>query len=161
MEDVESRVYSLDRGIPQGGLLCPDLWREYVNDLPEVMKWGGSLEAEEGLDWPTNSPDSTESPVSLMIDQKQEKDCTTEELFDKKMREKSRTTGDGVCRIQEARRERTGVGPDQLRVKRKRDPDDGKSTIYADDSSILTSGVTWNQLEVRMHSLLRPTFVKF
>ena len=74
------------------------------------------------------------------------------------MREKSRTTGDGICRIKEARRERTGVGPDQLRVKRKRDPDDGKSTIYADDSSILTSGVTWNQLEVRMHSSLRPTF---
>ena len=70
VEDMESRVYSLDRGIPQGGPLCPDLWREYVNDLPEeVMKWGGSLEAEEGLDWPTNTPDSTESSVSLMIDQ--------------------------------------------------------------------------------------------
>ena len=45
-----------------------------------------------------------------------------------------------------------------MRMKRRRDPDDGKSTIYADDSSILTSGVTWNQLEVRMHSSLRPTF---
>ena len=45
IEDVESRTYSLDREIPQGGPLCPDLWREYANDLPEeVMKWGGSLE---------------------------------------------------------------------------------------------------------------------
>ena len=54
--------------------------------------------------------------------------------------------------------EKKGLGPDQLRMKRKRDPDDGKSTIYADDSSILTSGSTWNQLELRMHSSLRPLF---
>ena len=40
VEEMDSRVYSLDRGIPQGGPLCPDMWREYVNDLPEeVMKW--------------------------------------------------------------------------------------------------------------------------
>ena len=43
-------------------------------------------------------------------------------------------------------------------MKRRRDPDDGRSTIYADDSSILNSGATWSQLESRMHSSLRPTF---
>ena len=30
--------------------------------------------------------------------------------------------------------------------------------MVADDSSILNSGETWNQLEIRMHSTLRPTF---
>ena len=159
VEDVESRTYSLDRGIQQGGPLCPDLWREYVNDLPEeVMKWGGSLEGEEGIDWPSIAPKPTESPVSMMVDQKQEKDCTIEELFDKEMRKKTGITGDKSWRIQEARRERTGVGPDQLRMKKRRDPDDGKSTVYADDSTLLNSGVSWRQLETRMHSSLKPTF---
>ena len=77
-------------------------------------------------------------------------------MFDKRMR----TPGEAseTWRIEEYRRERTGVGPDQLRVKKRRDPDDGKSTLYADDNSILNSGATWNQLESRMHSSLRPTF---
>ena len=33
VEDADSRIYSLERGIPQGGPFCPDMWREYVNDL--------------------------------------------------------------------------------------------------------------------------------
>ena len=159
VEDMESRIYSLDRGIPQGGPLCPDLWREYVNDLPEeVMKWGGCLEKDTGKDWPSTSPVAKESPVSKMVDQKLKENCTSEERFVKMMRKQKNMLQARSWTIQEARSERTGVGPDQLRVKRRRDPDDGKSTIYADDSSILASGVTWNQLEVRMHSSLRPTF---
>ena len=157
VEEIDSRVYSLDRGIPQGGPLCPDMWREYVNDLPEeVMKWGGSLEGEDGAGWESAYAPYEESSVSRMVDEKQEENCTEEELFDKRMR----TPGEAseTWRIEEYRRERTGVGPDQLRVKKRRDPDDGKSTLYADDNSILNSGATWNQLESRMHSSLRPTF---
>ena len=159
VEDTDSRIYSLDRGIPQGGPLCPDLWREYVNDLPEeVMKWGGSLVGEEGVSWPSVFSVDAESPLSRMVDHKSEEDCTAEELFDRKMRTQEEVSEEKGWRIEEAKRERTGVGPDQLRVKRKRGPDDGKSTIYADDSSILTSGSTWNQLEDRMHNSLKPTF---
>ena len=159
VEDEESRVYSLDRGIPQGGPLCPDMWREYVNDLPEeVMKWGGSLEGADGADWPSQHTQATESPLSRMVDQKAEENCTPEELFDRKMRKKNGVLNAELWRIKEYRQERTGVGPDQLRAKKRRDPDDGKSTIYADDSSILSSGTTWKQLESRMHSSLRPTF---
>ena len=159
VEDMKSRMYSLDRGIPQGGPLCPDLWREYVNDLPEeVMKWGGSLKEEREIYWPSISTITDDSPLSKMVDRKLEEECTAEELFDIKMRKSNTIAGARSWKIQEARNERTGVGPDQLRVKRRRDPDDGKSTIYADDSSILNSGMTWNQLETRMHSSLRPTF---
>ena len=159
VEDKDSRKYSLDRGIPQGGPLCPNLWREYVNDLPEeVMKWGGSLLGEDGAERPSVFSVNEESSVSRIVDNKTEEECTAEELFDKRMRNSREVQETRAWRIEEVRRERTGVGPDQLRVKKKRDPDDGKSTIYADDSSILTSGSTWTQLEGRMHSSLRPTF---
>ena len=93
-----------------------------------------------------------------MVNQKSVEDCTKEELYDKEMQKKAGTLSNKSWKIQEAQRERTGVGPDQLRVKRRRDPDDGKSTIYADDSSIINSGITWKQLEIKMHSSLKPTF---
>ena len=49
VEVSDSRTFSTDRGIPQGGPLCPSLFREYTNDLPEEVKcWGGSLNAERG-----------------------------------------------------------------------------------------------------------------
>ena len=157
VEDKESRTYSLDRGIQQGGPLCPDLWREYVNDLPEeVMRWGGSLEEAEGKDCLSRNAVNKESAVSRMVDRKLKENCTLEECFDVTMRKQRNEAGGWT--IQGAKSERTGIGPDQLRMKRRRDPDDGKSIIYADDSSILTSGMIWNQLEVRIHSSLRPTF---
>ena len=128
------------------------MWREYVNDLlEEVIKWGGNLIGEEGVSWPSIFSVDQESTVSRI-------DCTAEDLFNRRVRKPGDVSEQGTWRIEEARRERTGVGPDQLRMKSNRDPDDGKSTIYADDSSILTSGSTWNQLEHRMHSSLRPTF---
>lgn len=49
VEATDSRTFATDRGIPQGGPLCPSLFREYTNDLPEeVKRWGGSLLGERG-----------------------------------------------------------------------------------------------------------------
>jgi hypothetical protein len=46
-EETGSRTFATDRGITQGGGLCPSLFREYTNDLPEeVKRWGGNLLGE-------------------------------------------------------------------------------------------------------------------
>ena len=149
VEASESKKYTLDRGIPQGGPLCPALWREYVNDLPEECKiWGGSLVGETGEDWEETSPQRETSPVSQMVDTKPEHELSLEEKYDQQMRKTGRWP------VEKWRRERTGVGPDRLRVKAHRDPDDGMSTLYADDAATRDSASTWEELETRMEDSL-------
>ena len=44
VEAEKSRSRSMGKGIPQGGPLCPSLWRGYQAELPEAGKvWWGSL----------------------------------------------------------------------------------------------------------------------
>ena len=68
----DSRTFSTDRGIPQGGPLCPSLFRDYTNDLPEeVNRWGGSLTGERGDNRQGGTTNKEPSVVSKMIDKRE------------------------------------------------------------------------------------------
>ena len=86
------------------------------------------------------------SLVSRIVDSKKEMEITDEDRFDTNMRMK------GYWNIEKWRGERTGIGPDQLRVKTQKDPHDGQAELYADDSTARNSGKTWEETEGRMKS---------
>ena len=72
--------------------------------------------------------------------------------FDIEMRRK------GIWDIESWRTEKTTIGPDQLRVKIREDPHDGRAELYADDSTASASGRTWEEAKGKMNSTLRPVF---
>ena len=153
VEATDSRTFETDRGIPQGGPLCPSLFREYTNDLPEdVKRWGGSMLGERGEERQGGLKYEEPSLVSRIVDSKREIEITDEDKFDTNMRMK------GYWNIETWRGERTGIGPDQLRIKTQKDPHDGQAELYADDSTARNSGKTWEETEGRMKSTLRPVF---
>ena len=52
----------------------------------------------------------------------------------------------------------TTIGPDQLRVKIREDPHDGRPELYADDSTASASGRTWEEAKGKMNSTLQHVF---
>ena len=84
-----SRTYETDRGNPQDGPLCPSLFREYTNNLPEeVKRWGGSMIGERGEERQGELNNEKSSIVSRIVDCKNETELTAEDRFDINMRMK-------------------------------------------------------------------------
>ena len=92
------------------------------------------------------------SVVSKMIDSKEDSKMSGEEKFDVRMRL------EGHWNIESWRMEKTEIGPDQLRVKTRQDPHDGRAELYADDSTASASGKTWEETKRKMGSTLQPVF---
>ena len=97
-------------------------------------------------------PNEDTSSVSRMIDQKTEEQQSEEEKFDIAMRK------EGTWYIESWREERTGVGPNQLRVKKKQEPHDGRAELYADDSTARASGKTWDDVKANITRTIKPVF---
>ena len=153
VEATDSRTFATDRGIPQGGRLCPSLFREYTNDLPEeVKRWGGSLLGERGEKRQGAWIPEESSVVSKILDRRNEGQLSDEDKFYIEMRRK------GIWDIESWRTEMTTIGPDQLRVKIREDPHDGRAQLYADDSTASASGRTWEEAKGKMNSTLRHVF---
>ena len=124
VETTDSRTFETDRGIPQGGPLCPSMFREYTNDLPEEVKcWGGDLLGERGEDRQGGLKSTDSSVVSTIVDKKEERQRSEEDRFDIAMRQ------EGNWNIESWRGERTEVGPNQLRVKKNQEPHDGRAEL--------------------------------
>ena len=153
VETSDSRTFETDRGIPQGGPLCPSLFREYTNDLTEEVKcWGGSLLGERGEKRQGGLTNKEPSVVSNIVDTKEENQLSEEDKFDITMRH------EGNWNIESWRGERTEVGPDQLRVKKNQEPHDGRAELYADDSTASAAGITWEEVKAKITRTIRPVF---
>ena len=158
VEAKKSRSREMTKGIPQGGPLCPALWRGYLAELPEAGKvwWGKLLKVVtenkvEARDVPVPE-EGQECVLSLMVDRKPEDLLTQEEIFDQKMRR------EGTWRIPTWNTERGGMGPDMWRQKSVEDPADMKMTLFADDSANRVTARTRVELERRIMRGLERVF---
>ena len=154
VEAERSRSRRMTRGIPQGGPLCPSLWRCYLAELPEAGKvWWGSMarvvvEATEEIQ---EEPEE-KCLISEMVDSKSEEELTEEEKFDQKMRR------EGHYRIEAWTAERGGLGSDQWRHKKVEDQTDMVMTLYADDSANRVVAKNMLDLKRRMTRGLERVF---
>ena len=156
VETTRSRSRVNKKGIPQGGPLCPSLWRGYLAELPEAGRvwWGSILKAviEGEMEEREVQAGEQKCVLSLAVDRKPPELLTQEEAFDQRMRD------EGMWRIEQWKKERVGLGPDMWRQKIKEDPADMKMTLFADDSANRVTARTRQELERRMTRGLERVF---
>ena len=134
-----SSVRKMTRGAPQGGGKSPNLFRSYLNMIPEA---GLSRREEEPEQGATGKERQHLGVISQIVDAKE--NPTAEEKLDQKMRR------EGAWDLAAWRLERTGEGQnDKLQQKLQEEDGDVITTIYADDTQSRTSARTLEELERR------------
>ena len=132
-----SSVRKMTRGAPQGGGKSPNLFRSYLNVIPEAGLVRKEDNREQGAE---GDVEQHVGVISRLIDVK--KNLTTEERLDQKMRI------EGKWDLVSWRKERTGEGQnDRLHQKPREEEGDVVTTIYADDTQSRTSAKTLVELE--------------
>ena len=130
------------KGAPQGGGLSPNLFRGYLNTIPEAGLLRDDDEDQQEDHTGAVRPVRDKGIVSQLVDAKEVPG--TEERHDKKMR------NDGVWNLMNWRESRTGNGQgDKLKQKVKEDDEDVQTSIYADDTQSRAAAKTLVELERR------------
>ena len=126
--------------------MSPILWRSTTNDIPEAGLVDKDLnnQLQEELEGQTGQ--ATKDAISDKIDQKDVEESSSEEKLDQKLRM------DGTWKLEDWRRERSGLlagERDGLRERTVEDPKDLITTIYADDTQSRAAAKTLEELEKR------------
>ena len=135
-----SQARQKTKGAPQGGGVSPNLFRGYLNTIPEagLVTVEGAGYYHEGA----GTKRTDQGYVSQLVDAKEV--SGSEEMLDKKMRK------EGAWDLVSWREERSGGGQnDTLKQKTQEEDEDVYTSIYADDTQSRASAKTLDELERR------------